>query len=62
MKGMARSDILNFWKLLEDARFTGSPSKLTEDEVRKMAKGAGRVEPEIEAVLRGFRKFLDQEG
>jgi hypothetical protein len=31
---MARSDLLKFWKLLSDAGLTGSPSKLTEDDVQ----------------------------
>jgi hypothetical protein len=55
---MARSDLLKFWKLLSDARFTGSPSKLTEDDVRKMANTVGLPQYEIEAVLRGLREFL----
>jgi hypothetical protein len=38
---MARSDLMKFWKLLADAKFTGSPSKITEDEVRQMAKTLG---------------------
>ena len=50
---MARSDLLKFWKLLSDARFTGSPSKLTEDDVRKMANTVELPQYEIEAVLRG---------
>ena len=60
MKGMARSDILNFWKLLEDARFTGSPSKLTEDDLRRMAAKVGWDEPEIESAIQGLREFLKE--
>jgi hypothetical protein len=55
---MARSDLLKFWKLLSDARFTGSPSKLTEDDVRKMANTVELPQYEIEAELRGLREFL----
>jgi len=58
---MARSDLLKFWKVLSDARFTGSPSKLTEDDVRKMANKVGLPQYEIEAVLRGLREFLSPE-
>jgi hypothetical protein len=57
---MARSDLLKFWKLLSDARFTGSPSKLTEDDVRKMANTVGLPQYEIEEVLRGLRELLSQ--
>ena len=55
---MARSDLMKFWKLLADAHFTGSPSKTTEDEVRQMAKTLGLFEPEIAAVIKGFREML----
>jgi hypothetical protein len=34
----ARSDLMCFWKLLSDCEFTGSPSSLTEDQVRAMAE------------------------
>jgi hypothetical protein len=57
---MARSDLLKFWKLLSDARFTGSPSKLTEDDVRKMANTVGLPQYEIEEVLRGLSELLSQ--
>jgi hypothetical protein len=57
---MARSDLLKFWKLLSDGRFTGSPSKLTEDDVRKMANTVGLPQYEIEEVLRGLRELLSQ--
>jgi hypothetical protein len=57
---MARSDLLKFWKLLSDARFTGSPSKLTEDDVRKMANTIELPQHEVEAVLRGLREFLSE--
>ena len=55
---MARSDLMKFWKLLADAKFTGRPSKLSEDEVRQMAKTQGLFEPEIAAVIKGFREML----
>ena len=55
---MARSDLMKFWKLLTDAKFTGSPSKLTEDDVRQMANRAGLYNHEIEAVIRRFREIL----
>ena len=56
---MARSDLMKFWKLLTDARFTGSPSKLTEDDVRRMAKTLGLPEAEIESAIGGFREMLE---
>ncbi len=59
---MARSDLMKFWKLLVDTEFTGSPSKLTTEEVRKMAEVKELPEHEIEDVLRGFLEFLKQEG
>jgi len=55
---MARSDLMKFWKLLADAKFTGIPSKLTEDEVRQMAKTLGLFELEIAAVIKGFCEML----
>jgi hypothetical protein len=54
---MARSDLMMFWKLLTDAKFTGSPSKLTEDDLRQMGRKAELFEHEIKAVLRGYREF-----
>lgn len=54
---MARSDLMKFWKPLTDTKFTGSPSKLPEDDIWRMVKAAGIIEPEIEAVLRGVREF-----
>lgn len=58
---MNRSDLMKFWKLLAEAGFTGSPSKLNTDEVRKIAKAKGLLEHEIEAVLRGFLEFPKQQ-
>jgi hypothetical protein len=58
---MARSDLMKFWKLLSDARYTGSPSKLTEDDVRQMANTLGLFEPEIGAVLRGLQESQKRE-
>jgi hypothetical protein len=58
---MARSDLLKFWKLLSDARFTGSPSKLTEDDVRRMAKRLEIFEPEIDAAVQGLGSYQKQE-
>jgi hypothetical protein len=60
--GVARSDLMKFWKLLADAKFTGRPSKLTEDAVRKMAKTVGLLEHEIVEVVHGFRVFKKQDG
>jgi hypothetical protein len=57
---MSRSDIMKFWKLLADAKFTGRPSMLTEDDVRKLADKVVMFEPEIEAVLNGLREFKNQ--
>jgi hypothetical protein len=53
---MAGSDLMKFWSLQSDAKFTGSSPKLTEDAVRQMAKTVGVVEYEIEAVIRGLRE------
>jgi hypothetical protein len=55
---MARSDLMKFWKLLSDAKFTGRPSQLTEDDVRRMAKTVGLLEHEIAEVVQGFRQML----
>jgi len=59
---VARSDLMKFWKLLADARFTGRPSKLTEDAVREMGKTVGLLENEIEEVVQGFRVFKKKDG
>jgi hypothetical protein len=59
---MARSNLMKFWKLLNDAQFTGRPFQLTTEDVRKMAEAKGMPEHEIEDVLRGFLEFLKQEG
>jgi hypothetical protein len=32
------TDLMKSWKLLADSKFSGSPSKLTVDEVRQMAR------------------------
>jgi hypothetical protein len=53
----ARSDMMTFWKFLTDTKFTGSPSNLTEDDLRQMGRKAELFEHEIEAVLRGYREF-----
>jgi hypothetical protein len=58
---MARSEIMKFWKLLADAKFTGRPSQLTEDDIRRMSKEAALFETEIETVLRGLREFKNEE-
>jgi hypothetical protein len=58
---MARSDLMKFWKLLSDAKYTGSPSKLTEDDVRQMANTLGLFEPDIGAVLRGLQESQKRE-
>jgi len=52
---------MKFWKLLADAKFNGSPSKLTEDDVRQMAKKLGLFEPEIDAAIQGLRAYQKQE-
>jgi hypothetical protein len=54
---VARSDLMTFWKFLTDTKFTGSPSKLTEDDVRQMGRKAELFEHEIETVLRGLQEF-----
>jgi hypothetical protein len=58
---MARYDIMKFWKLLADAKFTGRPSLLTEYDVRGMADKVVMFESEILAVLRGLREFKNQD-
>jgi hypothetical protein len=35
---MARSDLMKFWKLLVDTKFTGRRLRLTEDGVRRMSE------------------------
>lgn len=57
MSGHTRSDIMKFWKLLAETKYTGSPSKLTEDDLRQMGRKAELFEHEVEAVLRGYREF-----
>jgi len=32
---------MTFWKFLTEAKFTGSPPKLTEDELKKMGRRLG---------------------
>lgn len=61
-RGVARSDLMKFWKLLADAKFTGRPSKLTGDAVREMAKTVGLLENEIVEVVQGFRLFKKEDG
>jgi len=53
---------MKFWKLLTDTKFTGRPSKLTEDDVRRMANTVGLFEPELETVLKGLREYKNQDG
>jgi hypothetical protein len=60
--GVARSNLMKFWKFLADAKFTGRPSKLTEDAVREMAKMVGLLEHEIVEVVQGFRVFNKEDG
>jgi hypothetical protein len=57
---MARSDLMKFWKLLTDAKFTGSPSKLNEEDIKRMGKAVGIIEIEIEAAIRGLQEFKNQ--
>ena len=57
---MARSDLMRFWKLLSDCEYTGSPSLLTESDVREIGIGRGMLEHEIEAVIRGLKEFQNQ--
>ena len=57
---MARSDLMTFWKLLVDAKFTGSPLKLNEEDIKRMGKDAGIIEMEIEAAIRGLKEFKNQ--
>jgi len=57
---MARSDLKTFWKPLEDSRFTGQPSKVNKDDVRRTGLKLGWSEPEIEVAISGLREFLRQ--
>jgi hypothetical protein len=57
----ARSDLMCFWKLLSDCEFTGSPSSLTEDQVRAMAEAKGMLSHEIEKVIQGLKEFQNGE-
>jgi len=57
---MARSELIKFWKLLTDAKFTGSPSKLNEEDIKLMGKAVGIIEIEIEAAIRGLQEFKNQ--
>jgi hypothetical protein len=52
---------MKFWKLLSGVKFTGNSSKLTEDDVRRIAKANELFELEVEAVLRGLRESQKQE-
>jgi len=36
--GMARSDLMRFWELLADIKFTDGPPQLTENDVRRMSE------------------------
>jgi hypothetical protein len=51
---------MKFWKLLTDAKFTGSPSKLNEEDIKRMGKDAGIIEIEIEATILGLQEFKSQ--
>jgi len=55
---MDRSDIQKFWDLLTDAKFTGQPSKVTEDDIRRMAEKLGWHGQDIEAAIQGLRDYL----
>jgi len=59
---MAQSDVTQFWKLLADAKFTGRPSVLTEDEVWRMGRKLDLFIHEIEPAIRGLREFKNQGG
>ena len=58
---MARSDIMKFWKLLAETKFTGRPSVLTEDEVWRMGRKLVLFIHEIEPAVRGLREFKNQD-
>ena len=45
---------------MTDAKFTGSPSKLNEEDIKRMGKAAGIIEMEIEAAIRGLQEFVNQ--
>jgi hypothetical protein len=59
---MARSNMMQFWKLLSDAEFTGRLSKQSEPDILKMAKELGWTEADTDAAPRGFRDFLKLKG
>lgn len=48
---MGKTGIQKFWELLNDSKFTGKPSKVTEDEIRRMAGKLGWHEYDIEAAI-----------
>jgi hypothetical protein len=50
-----------FWKLLSDANFTGRPSLITEEQLRKMAKATVILPNELEAAIRGLREFQGEQ-
>jgi hypothetical protein len=51
---------MKFWKLLTDAKFTGSPSKLKEEDIKRMGKDVRIIEMEIEAAIRRLHEFMNQ--
>jgi hypothetical protein len=53
---------MKFWKLLTDAKFTGRPSQLTEDDVWQMGRDLGLFDGEIDPAIRGLREFKNQDG
>jgi hypothetical protein len=57
---MGKTDIQKFWELLNDSKFTGQPSKVTEDEIRWMATKLGWHEQDIEAAIQGLRDYLEE--
>jgi len=57
---MAQSDLIKFWQLLDNTKFTDNPSKLSAEDLRRMGKVVGLTEDEIAAVLRGFLESLKQ--
>jgi hypothetical protein len=51
---------MKFWKLSTDAKFTGSPSKLNEEDIKRMGKDVWIIEMEIEAAIRRLHEFMNQ--
>jgi hypothetical protein len=57
---MAGSNMTKFWELVDDAKFTGQPSKITEDDIKRMAAKLGWSEQETQTAILGQREWLEE--